>query len=86
MTAWRTVETEDIPDDVRDQLGRFHHRWHCRVFDGGKANRWFETYPYAGEHRDMDKHSAAVLLVDVLNTLRVRVDEFLLIVDRRLWK
>lgn len=85
-TARRTVETEDIPNDVRDQFARYLHRWECRVFDGGTANRWFEVYRYTGEHRENDMHRAAVHLADVLNTLCVDVDEFLLIVDRRLWK
>lgn len=86
MSARVPVRAEDIPDDVRDRLGRFHHRWQCGAFDAGMANRWEETYRYTGEHRERDKQTAAVLLADVLNRLCVPVDEFLLIMDRRLWR
>jgi hypothetical protein len=79
------AEAEDIPDDVRDRYGRYVHRWECRAFDGGSANRWVEAHTYAGQHRELDMHTAAVRVVDMLNTLCVPVDEFLLIVDRRRW-
>lgn len=82
----RVIEPEDIPGDIADRLGRVQHRRECGAFDGGTANRWFPPpYPYEAHHREVDMRRAAIRLAEALTILCVPVDEFDVIVDRRLW-